>query len=113
MNRATRSRYALRLMSALNDVQASTWRLLLATAECDTRGRNACRPRLMAEIERFREAEAHFLAVFGETRFLSNPPGYQLDQNRAPHIANVRNDPSWIFALESGYVERVLAWLER
>jgi hypothetical protein len=113
MDGATRGRFALRLMSALNDVQASTWRLLLATAECDTGGRAVCGSPLMAEIERFREAEAHFLAVFGETRFLNNPPGYQLDQNRHPHLANVRNDPSWIFAMESGYVERALAWLER
>ena len=113
MNRATRGRFALRLMSALNDVQAFAWRLLLATAECDTRGRDAAGPQLMTEIERFAEAEANFLAVFGETRFLNNPPGYQLDQNRSPHLANVRNDPSWIFAIESGYCARALAWLER
>jgi hypothetical protein len=113
MNRATRGRFALRLMSALSDVQSSTWRLLLATAECDTEGRDGCRRRLMAEIDGFREAEARYLAIFGETRFLNNPPGYQLDQNRHPHLANVRNDPSWIFAMESGFVERALAWLER
>jgi hypothetical protein len=112
MKRATRGRFALRLMSALNDAQASTWRLLLATAECDTLGRETAGPKLFAEIERFRAAEAHFLSVFGETRFLNNPPGYQLDQNHHPHLANVRNDPSWIFAIESGYCTNALEWLQ-
>jgi hypothetical protein len=113
LKRATRGRFALRLMSALNEVQACAWRLLLATADCDTRGRDVAGPQLRSEIERFREAEADFLAVFGETRFLNNPPGYLLDQNRHPHLANVRNDPSWIFAIESGFCDKALAWLER
>ncbi len=112
-SRATRGRFALRLMSALSDVQACTWRLLLATADCDRQGRGAAGPRLRAEIERFREAEARFLEIFGETRFLNNPPGYELDQNHHPHLANVRNDPSWIFALESGFCDLAREWLER
>jgi hypothetical protein len=112
MTHATRGRFALRLMRALNDVQVSAWRLLLATAECDTRGRDAAGPQLRNEIERFWEAEAGFLTIFGETRFLDNPPGYLLDQNRHPHLANVRNDPSWIFAIESGYCARAIAWLQ-
>ena len=69
--------------------------------------------RLLAEIKRFEDAEAHFLAVFTETRFPNNPPGYKLDQNFHPHLANVRNDPSWIFALESGYCANARAWLGR
>lgn len=113
MNAATRGRFALRLMSALSEVQACSWRLLLATAECDQKGLEAAGPKLRAEIERFEEAQAHFLDVFSETRFLNNPPGYQLDQNYHPHLANVRNDPSWIFALESGYCANARAWLNR
>jgi len=109
--RATRGRYALRLMNALNEVQACTWRLLLATAECDMRGKEAAGGRLIAEIEQFQEAEAKFLSIFGETRFLNNPPGYELDQNHHPHLANVRNDPSWIFGIESGFCARALDWL--
>ncbi len=111
MSDATRGRFALRLMSALNDVQASSWRFLLAIAECDTRGRDACRSHLLTEVERFRDAEMRFLAIFGETRFLANPPGYRFDQNQAGHIANMRNDSSWIFAIQRAYVERMLVWL--
>ncbi len=113
LRRSTRGRYALRLMDALHEVQACSWRLLSATAACDEQGRDAAGDRLRAEIERFRRAEARYLAVFGEMRFLTNPPGYELDQNFHPHLANVRNDPSWIFALEAGYCARALAWLDR
>ena len=98
-------------MNALYEVQACAWRLLLATAECDSRGRDAAGAQLMTEIERFGEAEAEFLSIFGETRFLNNPSGYELDQNHHPHLANVRNDPSWIFAIESGFCARALVWL--
>jgi hypothetical protein len=108
---ATRGRYALRLMNALHDVQACAWRLLLAVEACDRRGRDAGARRLTIEIDRFRDAESRYLAIFGETRFLHNPPGYELDQNHHPHLANVRNDPSWIFAIESGFCDRALAWL--
>jgi len=108
---ATRGRYALQLMNALHEVQACTWRLLLALEACDRQGRGAGGAGLRAEIDRFRESEAKFLTIFSQTRFLNNPPGYQLDQNHHPHLANVRNDPSWIFAIESGFCRRALAWL--
>lgn len=110
---ASRGRFALRLMNALSEVQACSWRLLLATAECDQKGRGVTGSALLAEVENFRKAETHFLEVFSETRFPNNPPGYQLDQNFHPHLANVRNDPSWIFALESGYCTRAIQWLHR
>ncbi len=109
--RVTRGRYALRLMNALHEVQACTWRMLLALEVCDRRGREAGGGTLRTEIDRFREAEAQFLTIFSETRFLNNPPEYQLDQNHHPHLANVRNDPSWIFAIESGFCARALTWL--
>ena len=110
--RTTRGRLALRLMDALHEVQTCSWRLLLATAECDRRGRARAGMELRAEIDRFTAAERNFLEAFGETRFLNNPPGYHLDQNYHPHLANVRNDPSWIFALEAGYCARAREWLE-
>ncbi len=44
-------------------------------------------------IVRFREAETHFMVFFGETRFLNNPPGYQLDPSRSTHLAQWAQRP--------------------
>jgi hypothetical protein len=134
---ARRNRYALELFAALNDVQATSAKTLVALADYDataaekrtvehdqshTRSNlqdliaatadkhQSALDRVNGAIAEYKRAKARFMAVFSVTRFPANPPGYQLDQSN--HTADISNDSAaWMFLIEDDFHARLANWV--
>jgi hypothetical protein len=114
LHRARRNRYHLEMLSAINDFQVTSSRMLLALKDCDTvsrrtrsKGMEAVR---LALIE-FEQAWKNLQDVYKETRFLSYPEEYVKD--RYFHLASQKEDLSWMINVEEQFHKLVRDWLQQ
>jgi hexosaminidase len=63
--------------------------------------------------ENFEKLRAQFENVYGETRILGNPEGYQLDSNFHHHLANGTNNTDWMYVYELAMNKKVEEWMSR
>jgi len=110
--KARRNRYHLELLSAINDFQATSPRLLLALQYCDT----ADKMKRARGLEKIHHALKEFdivweklKKVYEKTRFISYPEGYVKD--RYSHLASQNEDLSWMINVEKQYHKLVRDWL--
>lgn len=107
---AVRNHYALELMGALNELQAYPAQLLLLLSAYDAAAgeeKKAAGRQIRQLVDRFPDKRKQFEQVFSRTRFLSNPPGYVLDQNGHHHLANGTNNSDWMHVYELAMNEKI------
>ncbi len=99
-----RNFYSLALMNGINDLQVYSSRLLLLLEKYDQarsqEETKAAKSQLLDYIKSFEQVRKAYEDVFSETRFLSNPEGYKLDQNLDFMLANGTNNSDWMFVHE-------------
>jgi hypothetical protein len=61
-------------------------------------------------VDQFPERRKHFENVFSQTRFLSNPAGYMLDQNGHHHLANGTVNSDWMYVYELAMNKKIKGW---
>ncbi len=112
---ARRNFYSLALMDKMNDLQIYPSRLLLLLEKCDKGLSEAetgtARKELLAYVDRFGEIRKAYEEVFSEARFLQNPEGYVLDQNRDFMLANGTNNSDWMHVYELKLNDMIRQWL--
>ena len=114
---ARRNFFSLELMNAINELQVYSPRLLLLLNKYDIANTNAEKANYQSQIQQlllsFADYRKQYEAVFSKTRFLANPPGYILDQNNDPMLANGTNNSDWMFVLELEMNLSVQNWLKK
>lgn len=114
---ARRNYFSLQLLNAMNELQAYSPKLLLllgkydlATAVAEKAAYNRQISQLLNEFQGYRD---QYEKLFSATRFLSNPPGFILDQNNDPMLANGTNNSDWMYVVEMEMNQRVQHWLNK
>lgn len=113
-NHSIRNKYYWKLSAALDDFQITTPRLLLAIQQFDTAekdNRNQYAGQIKNALMDFDKAWQALQLVYGETRFISDPPNYVPD--RYFHLASQREDMTWMIQAEEMYHGMVKKWLDR
>jgi hexosaminidase len=111
-NISSRNRYFWRLSEALYTLQFTAPEILIALKECDTADSNrqkAGREDVKKALMDFKQAWTQLEAVYGETRFVSYPPGYIPD--RYFHLASQSEDLAWMIQPEKLFIPMVEKWL--
>lgn len=114
LSRASRNRYHLELLSAINDFQVTSAHLLLGFREWDAydrRQRLKGREKVQLALDEFEGAWKKLQDVYEKTRFLSYPEDYVKD--RYFHLASRKEDLSWMIEVEEQFHELVRDWLEK
>jgi len=110
--KARRNRYHLELLSAINDFQSTSPRLLLALQYCDTADkmkRAQGLEKIFHALKEFDIVWEKLKKVYEKTRFISYPEGYVKD--RYSHLASQNEDLSWMINVEKQYHKLVRDWL--
>jgi len=111
--KARRNRYHLEFLSAINDFQVTSSRMLVALQDCDTddrKKRGKGMEKVRRALEEFDLAWEKLKKIYEETRFISYPEGYVKDRNS--HLASQSEDLSWMISVEKQYHKLVRDWLE-
>lgn len=114
-NNTVRNRYNLELMRAINELQVFPAKLILLLAEYDSLKSNKKKgagKKLEVYLDSFNKLRSDFEEVFSVTRILNNPPGYLLDENVHEHLANFRNDASWMHVYELEMIDKTREFLQ-
>ena len=111
-DKSIRNRYYWELSLAIYNLQSTVPGLLLALNKSDSRDRDE----RLAGIEEVRKAVEEFQisweqlkSVYGQTRFVSNPPDYVPD--RYFHLASQREDLTWMIQPYEMYFGMIEKWL--
>lgn len=108
---ARRSRYALDIYMANNQLFAFPAKMLLALEAYDKATtqaeRNSARKDIARLCDEFEHTKATLIATYGKTRFMSNPAGYIQDHNHHKHLAALRPDASWLTIYEDDLINSV------
>ena len=110
--RARRNRYHIELLSAINDFQSTSPRLLLALQCCDTADKEKRAQGLEKIFHALKEFDIvweKLKKVYEKTRFISYPESYVKD--RYSHLASQNEDLSWMINVEKQYHKLVRDWL--
>ena len=113
LHRARRNRYHLEMLSAINDFQVTSSRMLLALKDCDTvsrRTRSKGKEAVRLALVEFEHAWENLQDVYKETRFLSYPEEYVKD--RYFHFASQKEDLSWMISVEEQFHKMLQDWLQ-
>lgn len=111
---ARRNRFSLELLDVMNELQIYPSRLLLLlqaydkAAPAEKAGKKNEIAALVKAFPAYREA---YEDVCAQTRFMSNPPGYILDQNNDPMLANGTNNSDWMHVYELAMNDKILKWV--
>jgi hypothetical protein len=97
--KANRNRYHIEILTATNDFQITTAKILLAVSHCDINASGKAKANLRKELNNFEKVWSNLKAVYGKTRFIANPDSYLMDGNEK-HIANQRPDLTWLIIPE-------------
>jgi hexosaminidase len=118
--KARRNRYHFEILTATNDFQIGSAKLLTALLQCDvadkaarTTGANAVR----AALEYSDKVWENLKAVYGKTRFYGNPPGFVTPKFLStwpdrPDFAEQRGDLSFLIMPEETYHRKIQDWLK-
>lgn len=111
---ARRNYYNLEIMNAINELQVYPSRLLLLLHSYDKASgveKNKYKETIKKQLNAFADYRQKYESVFSQTRFLTNPPNYILDQNNDTMLANGTNNSDWMHAMELTFNDQVLKWL--
>lgn len=113
---SSRNQYALAVMEQINELQIYSAMQLLLLEQYDNAAKGT-RKTSLAQVktftENFEKLRAQFEDVYGETRILGNPEGYQLDSNFHHHLANGTNNTDWMYVYELAMNKKVSEWVSR
>jgi hypothetical protein len=112
-NRSKRNRYFWSLSLALYNLQSSVPDLLLALKESDSKDKvqqEAGLEDVKKAVNGFKQAWEELEDAYGQTRFISYPPGYVHD--RYFHLASQREDLTWMIQPEELYLGMIENWIK-
>ncbi len=110
-----RNQFTIEVMSQVNELQAYSARLLLLLEKFDrgdSRSKSSAAAELAELVNGFTSLRKNLEEVYGKTRILGNPEGYQLDSNFHHHLANGTNNTDWMFMYELPMNEKIRQWLQ-
>jgi hypothetical protein len=105
--KAHRNRYHIEILTAINDFQITTARILLAVGECDVKASIDTKANLRKELNNFEQAWSKLKTVYSKTRFIANPDSYLMDDVK--HIANRRPGLTWLIIPEETLMPKLLS----
>lgn len=115
--KALRGDYNLQVYEQVNNLAQYSPKLLLALNDYD-QAKN--REEIMAAASKLRELESDFQSlrtefetVYGQTRILTKPENYILDQDHHVHLANQTTNFDWQFSAEMRFFEKLNRELEQ
>jgi len=115
MELARRNRYALEILDQINQLQGYSANLLLLLNKYDESDGGEEKDRALARIgewvDGFVPMRTKLEEVFGRTRMMGNPEGYQRDSNLHLHLANGTNNTDWMYYYELAMNKRIREWL--
>jgi hypothetical protein len=114
MQLAKRNRYSLELMNGINELQVYPATLLLLLKKYDkasAAGKPIVKQAIRRYVDSFSTVRQNFETVFLETRFLTNPADYTLDQNHHKHLANGTINSDWMYLYELPMNTKIKEWL--
>jgi hypothetical protein len=112
INKSRRNAYYWRLSLSLYRLQSTIPDLLLALKESDSNEKGLQRKGLSdvkTAMENFKKCWKDTESVYGETRFISDPPDYIPD--RYFHLASQREDLTWMIQPEELFLDMIQKWL--
>jgi hypothetical protein len=95
------------MLAAVNDLQVTRSRLLLALRDADAGTLDA----VEAAVEAFEDAWARLQAVYAKTRLRGAPEGTIPDAYH--HLASRTLDESWLVARDEALIRRIRSWVRR
>ena len=111
---ARRNDYSLHLFGQINELQVYPSRLLLKIAAYDSSSSASLKKTIRKEIDEmvknFALTRKAFEDVYAATRFISNPPGYVMDQNGHHHLANGTFNSDWMYVYELAMNKKLAGW---
>jgi hypothetical protein len=114
---ARRNRFTLEVYAATNEFFAFSPRILLALEKYDATAsdeeKRAALKEVLAVCEDFKNIRERVESTYGKTRYMNNPPGYQLDQNHHNHLAAVTNNSDWFFISEIAFITKIRNWAKK
>jgi hypothetical protein len=113
LQQARRNRFSLELLNGINELQIYPARLLLLIEKYDkatAAEKQGAKQAVRQYVVNFSTIRQNFEAVFSETRLLSNPPDYLLDQNHHAHLANGTTNSDWMYMYELPMNAKILEW---
>lgn len=117
LGKARRGRYTLRVYQQTCEMLHYPARLLLALEAYDRATDGAVRLAARDSVARvcaaFAPMRAAVDSVYGETRFMRAPDGYQMDMNHHNHLAAKTLDSGWMYLYERPMTARVEQWLRQ
>jgi len=115
MELARRNRYALEILDQINQLQGYSAHLLLLLKKYDESDpgeeRDLALTRIREWVDGFASMRARLEEVFGRTRMMGNPEGYQRDSNLHLHLANGTNNTDWMYYYELAMNKKIREWL--
>jgi len=114
MELARRNTYSLEVFNQINELQVYSSNLLLLLGQYDAAplgGKKEIGLQIKKLVSDFDGLRLRFENVYGKTRILGNPSGYQLDSNFHHHLANGTNNTDWMFVCELAMNKRIIDWL--
>lgn len=113
---ARRNRYALEILDQINELQGYSANLLLLLKKYDESDPGAEKEQALTRISEwvdgFAAMRARLEQVFGRTRMMGNPAGYQRDSNLHLHLANGTNNTDWMYYYELAMNRKIGKWLQ-
>lgn len=109
--KARRNQYHIEILTATNDFQITTARILLAIGQCDVKGSGKAKANLRKELDNFEKAWSKLKTVYSKTRFIANPDSYLMDGDKT-HIANQRPDLTWLIIPEEALIPKLKKLLD-
>lgn len=110
-----RNEYTIEVMNQINELQVYPANLLLLLEkldQADKSNKKKVSQELAAFVNGFKILRTNFEQVYGTTRILGNPEGYQPDSNFHDHLANGTNNTDWMFMYELPMNEKIMQWLQ-
>ena len=110
--RIRRNRYSLELLTVMNELQIYSSQLLVLLHTYDqATEKGRAKEEISKLVHAFPLYRKQYEEVFSKERFLSNPPGYILDQNNDPMLGNGTNNSDWMHVFELAINDKLLKWL--
>ncbi|MEP7257028.1 MAG: glycoside hydrolase family 20 zincin-like fold domain-containing protein [Flavitalea sp.] len=112
-----RNAYNIQLMNQMNELQIYPAKLLLLLEKYDRAVEGSAKKEAQLDlakyVRQFSDIRKNYENVFSQTRILSNPPSYVIDQNQHHHLANGTANNDYMFVYELAMNEKINQWLPK
>ncbi len=101
-------------MNQINELQIYPAKVLLLLEKYDkasSTNNESAKKELKKFVTGFADVRKNFENVFSQTRILSNPDNYVVDQNHHEHLANGTNNNDWMYFYELAMNKKINDWL--